>query len=623
MSDPEDPIYVDPYRELEESAADDESNYVQPYARFKPELEEIPTEIAALPEYGRLPSAQSADEQAANNKYVQQEKEFLTFGGRPRSQLQILPGFGLLGVLGGILSLMDGYLPGVGYVIGGGFVLLLGLYVQGGQKWTAKFDRNGVHLKALGSTQTLPWPKEKSEFFVQKLQPATVGGKTYYALHLRDSGGNVHAISGIKADCKSATAKQELLDELDLIWEWAQTRRYAGKYAQPAAPATADLASPEQETAPPSTEAEAYDVQQSEIYLGSTPPSRSSWRTRFLGAGIFASFLGICLLFFLGLVNAYTVSLFLLGLFLIRVVYRSYFCRTRLNETGIWVSNMRGLKNYPWPVTRTGIFPEIDASSNYYQGHLCIQNEHGFAVTLPGVKESGKDREEILQELLAQRDSLWKWGAVKGYAWETMRAPQTDLGARRRLLRPDEEFISRLLYFVLLLAVGVNFSLARWLWFDGQTTGAYWLSIFALILLLLMLNRMLTRTQLDENGIHVRNLFGPRNVPWPQSRTGFFFKHSLWSGLLPSTSGSNSQFATLWVVRPNGRAQKLRGLYLSRVALKDLEIVANTELDSIWDWAVARGYTHETGQYVKLRGLAAQESRAAFERKAARRREAL
>ena len=57
------------------------------------------------------------------------------------------------------------------------------------------------------------------------------------------------------------------------------------------------------------------------------------------------------------------------------------------------------------------------------------------------------------------------------------------------------------------------------------------------------------------------------------------------------------------VIDPAGKAFVLAGLTWSGVSAQALEAKGTAELDRIWEWAVARGYTQETGEYVELNGV--------------------
>ena len=124
------------------------------------------------------------------------------------------------------------------------------------------------------------------------------------------------------------------------------------------------------------------------------------------------------------------------------------------------------------------------------------------------------------------------------------------------------------------------------------------------VLLLGILFLMSVRTVLDATGIHIGAGGRGRDVPWPRSRTGLFVKVSGAPAALSAAAGRvRIRHAEGHVVDPDGRAVTLAGLTWSGVSGQALEAKGTAELDRIWEWAVARGYTQETGEYVELNGV--------------------
>ena len=103
------------------------------------------------------------------------------------------------------------------------------------------------------------------------------------------------------------------------------------------------------------------------------------------------------------------------------------------------------------------------------------------------------------------------------------------------------------------------------------------------------------RTVLDPTGIHVRAIGRERGYPWPASRTGLYVRIALGSG-----SGANRAFAC--VVLPDGSDLELMGLSWTGPWVPAIEAKGVAECNRIWQWAVARGYTRETHEYVPLSG---------------------
>ena len=140
---------------------------------------------------------------------------------------------------------------------------------------------------------------------------------------------------------------------------------------------------------------------------------------------------------------------------------------------------------------------------------------------------------------------------------------------------------------------------------DKGTIGAFViLLLLGLFLLLGILFLMSVRTVFDATGIHIGAGGRGRDVPWPRSRTGLFVKVSGAPAALSAAAGRvQIRHAEGHVVDPDGRAVTLAGLTWSGVSSQALEAKGTAELDRIWEWAVARGYTQETGEYVELNGV--------------------
>ena len=131
----------------------------------------------------------------------------------------------------------------------------------------------------------------------------------------------------------------------------------------------------------------------------------------------------------------------------------------------------------------------------------------------------------------------------------------------------------------------------------------------------LMLSR---RTVLDARGIHVSGLLGARDHPWPASRRSFRVRVTS-AGLADLAEGADGGIgclvgivvvmAVLLIIKrarvvmatPEGRAVRLTGPTRVGVSRRRLQAGGAADLDRIWAWAVARGYTRETGQCARLR----------------------
>ena len=147
---------------------------------------------------------------------------------------------------------------------------------------------------------------------------------------------------------------------------------------------------------------------------------------------------------------------------------------------------------------------------------------------------------------------------------------------------------------------------------DKGTIGAFFLLlIIGLLLLIGMMFLMSVRTVLDATGIHLGVGGRGRDIPWPRSRTGLFVKVSGAPALMNAAAGKvQIRHAEGHVVDTDGKAVALAGLTWSGISAQALENKGSAELDRIWEWAVARGYTQETGEYVELNGVLGIQQRA-------------
>ena len=140
---------------------------------------------------------------------------------------------------------------------------------------------------------------------------------------------------------------------------------------------------------------------------------------------------------------------------------------------------------------------------------------------------------------------------------------------------------------------------------DGGTITAFViLLLLGLFVLLAVALVMSVRTVLDATGIHIGAGGRGHDIPWPRSRTGLFVKVSGAPAALSVAAGRPQiRHAEAHVVDNDGKAIALTGLSWSGFSGEALERKGAAELDRIWSWAVARGYTQETGEYVELSGV--------------------
>ena len=124
---------------------------------------------------------------------------------------------------------------------------------------------------------------------------------------------------------------------------------------------------------------------------------------------------------------------------------------------------------------------------------------------------------------------------------------------------------------------------------------------------------MTMRTTLDAGGIHTSSLLGTRDHPWPASRRSFHVRTTS-AGLVDLVEGAEGGIgcligvvmvlavfliikrAKIVMATPEGRAVRLTGPTRVGVSRRRLEARGAADLDRIWAWAVARGYTRETGE---------------------------
>ena len=142
------------------------------------------------------------------------------------------------------------------------------------------------------------------------------------------------------------------------------------------------------------------------------------------------------------------------------------------------------------------------------------------------------------------------------------------------------------------------------------------LLITGLLLLVFVLVMTSMRTEFDATGIHTRVLGFRRDIPWPRSRSDLFVKRPsappllvIFLGLVlivlaflagdAGDAAGVSMSAKAYVRVPRGRAVWLPGLTRRGLLRSTMERRGNAELDRIWAWAVARGYTQETGAPVR------------------------
>ena len=191
------------------------------------------------------------------------------------------------------------------------------------------------------------------------------------------------------------------------------------------------------------------------------------------------------------------------------------------------------------------------------------------------------------------------------YEYQPSRLGPIPVEQDRLVLKPTATTASRIQFLV-----GGGFGLVclvaavKELLSNGPTVSFVVLLLLGLVLLLGVLFLMSVRTVFDATGIHIGAGGRGRDIPWPRSRTGLFVKVSGAPAALGVAAGKvQIRHAEGHVVDPAGKAFTLAGLTWSGVSAQALEAKGSAELDRIWEWAVARGYTQETGKYVELNGV--------------------
>lgn len=191
------------------------------------------------------------------------------------------------------------------------------------------------------------------------------------------------------------------------------------------------------------------------------------------------------------------------------------------------------------------------------------------------------------------------------YEYQPSRLGPIPVEQDRLVLKPTATTASRIQFLV-----GGGFGLVclvaavKELLSNGPTVSFVVLLLLGLVLLLGVLFLMSVRTVFDATGIHIGAGGRGRDIPWPRSRTGLFVKVSGAPAALGVAAGKvQIRHAEGHVVDPAGKAFTLAGLTWSGVSAQALEAKGTAELDRIWEWAIARGYTQETGEYVELNGV--------------------
>ena len=139
---------------------------------------------------------------------------------------------------------------------------------------------------------------------------------------------------------------------------------------------------------------------------------------------------------------------------------------------------------------------------------------------------------------------------------------------------------------------------------EGTVLGIVVLAFFGAFLLFGGFLFRSSSMTIDATGFHAKNMVRSADVPWPASRTGFYVrverKRRGASALMSEVSAR--------VITPDGRAMPLTGIAWAGIHVAEMEAKGITQCWRLWNWAVAKGFTRETGQYVELSGLGIQQA---------------
>ena len=101
------------------------------------------------------------------------------------------------------------------------------------------------------------------------------------------------------------------------------------------------------------------------------------------------------------------------------------------------------------------------------------------------------------------------------------------------------------------------------------------------------------KNYIDKDGFRVTFCFRTMRSPWPRSRSGLYVQ-------IRSRRGRPVKTSQAKVVRPDGSAISIPIASMD-IDADEAEKSTVIQCSRIWDWAVAKGYTEETGEYTPLR----------------------
>jgi len=144
---------------------------------------------------------------------------------------------------------------------------------------------------------------------------------------------------------------------------------------------------------------------------------------------------------------------------------------------------------------------------------------------------------------------------------------------------------------VIMIGLGIGLAVS------GEMGGFAACTVMGLILVAVLPFGLRPRVILDARGIHVRNIASSHDLPWPASRGALVVGEV--------SNGNGWLFTATPEYRPSDGSKPVKILSLRRVraGIGNATAVLEADLDDLWAWAVARGYTQETGEYIELSGI--------------------
>jgi hypothetical protein avisC_11800 len=100
------------------------------------------------------------------------------------------------------------------------------------------------------------------------------------------------------------------------------------------------------------------------------------------------------------------------------------------------------------------------------------------------------------------------------------------------------------------------------------------------------------KNYIDKDGFRVTFCFQTMRCPWPRSRSGLYVHIRMRRGRPVKTAQAKA-------IRPDGSSMSIPIAFMD-IDPDEIEQKTVIQCSRIWDWAVAKGYTEETGEFVPL-----------------------